>query len=100
MARSLVDKLKRGLFMTHTEFLDRVGESLRRPGPVEELHLDRVEEALISADTGVELFIELVDDLRTRVRTGELTTSDEIGLLGSAGLLATALVTSFFFWVP
>ena len=30
MARSLLGKLKRGLFMTHTEFLEKAGEAFRR----------------------------------------------------------------------
>jgi fused signal recognition particle receptor len=78
MARSFVDKLKRGLFMTHTEFLDKVGESLRRAGPVEDRHLDRLEEALISADAGVDLSLRLVDDLRQQVQSGALTSSEAL----------------------
>ena len=35
MARTLLGKLKRGLFMTHTEFLEKAGEAFRRTGPVE-----------------------------------------------------------------
>jgi fused signal recognition particle receptor len=50
MASTLLHKLKRGLFMTHTEFLERVGETLRRSGPVEAVHLDALEEGLIAAD--------------------------------------------------
>ena len=78
MARSFMDKLKRGLFMTHTEFLEIVGDSLRREGPVAAEHLDRIEEGLISADAGVELSLRLVGDLREQVRTGRITTSDEL----------------------
>jgi fused signal recognition particle receptor len=78
MATSFLGKLKRGLFMTHTEFLERVGETLRREGPIESVHLDRLEEALISADAGVELSLRLTDELRQRVRNGELTTAEEL----------------------
>ncbi len=78
MAGTFVKKLKRGLLMTHTEFIDKVGESFRRTGPVEPAQLDRLEEALIAADTGVELSIRLVDLLREDVRKGRLTTSDEL----------------------
>lgn len=78
MAGSFVTKLKRGLLMTHTEFIDKVGESFRRTGPVEPAHLDRLEEALIGADTGVELSIRLVDQLRTEVRKGHLTSAEEL----------------------
>jgi fused signal recognition particle receptor len=64
--------------MTHTEFLERVGDALKRTGPVEPAHLDRLEEALISADAGVGLSVRLVDDLRNRVRKGQITTAEEL----------------------
>jgi fused signal recognition particle receptor len=78
MADTILKKLKRGLFMTHTEFLERVGESLRRTGPVDPERLDRLEEALISSDAGVELSMRIADDLRGEVRAGRLTTVDEL----------------------
>lgn len=78
MAGIFVNKLKRGLLMTHTEFIEKVGESFRRTGPVEAAHLDRLEDALIAADTGVELSIRLVDLLREDVRKGHLTAADEL----------------------
>lgn len=78
MARSMLQKLKRGLFMTHTEFLEKVGDALRRTGPVEPVHIDRLEEALIAADTGVELSIRLAEELRNRVRKGTLEDAAEL----------------------
>ena len=78
MASSLFNKLKRGLFMTHTEFLERVGDALKKTGPVEPAHLDRLEEALISADSGVGLSVRLVDDLRNQVQKGHITTAEEL----------------------
>jgi fused signal recognition particle receptor len=78
MASTFLRKLKAGLFMTHTEFLDRVGEALRRTGPVEPIHLDRLEEALIAADAGVELSLRIVDTLREQVRRGEVTNAEEL----------------------
>ena len=76
MAGTFVKKLKRGLLMTHTEFIEKVGDSFRRSGPVEPAHLDRLEEALIAADTGVELSIRLVELLKEDIRKGRLTDSD------------------------
>ncbi len=78
MARTILDKLKRGLFMTHTEFLEKVGETFKRTGPVEPVYLDQLEEALIAADTGVELALRLVDELRSRVRSGKIQTAEEL----------------------
>jgi fused signal recognition particle receptor len=78
MARTFVDKLKRGLFMTHTEFLEKAGDALRRTGPVEPASLDRLEEALISSDAGVELSLQIVEALREEVRAGRITSTDEL----------------------
>ena len=78
MSDTILKKLKRGLFMTHTEFLDRVGESLRRTGPVDPARLDALEEALISSDAGVDLSMTIADELRSAVRSGRLTTVDEL----------------------
>jgi len=75
---SFVKKLKRGLFMTHTEFIEKVGEAFRKTGPVDPAQLDRVEEALIAADAGVELSLKLVDSLREKVRKKIITTADEL----------------------
>lgn len=87
MAGSFLKKLKRGLFMTHTEFIERIGEGLRRTGPIEPVHLDRLEEALIAADAGVDLSIRLVDQLRDRVRKGALTTAEELAPAIKSALL-------------
>jgi len=78
MARTLLGKLKRGLFMTHTEFLEKAGETLRREGPVAPANLDRLEEALIASDAGVELSLRLVDALREEIRAGRITTAGEL----------------------
>ena len=78
MARSFLGKLKRGLFMTHTEFLEKAGEALRRTGPVEPADLDRLEEALIASDAGVELSLRLVEKLRNEVRSGRITTAEDL----------------------
>ena len=78
MARSLLGKLKRGRFMTHTEVLEKAGEAFRREGPVASVNLDRLEEALIASDAGVELALRLVDGLRQEVRAGRITTVEEL----------------------
>jgi len=78
MARKFLGKLKRGLFMTHTEFLEKVGETFQRTGPVAPAHLDRLEEALIASDAGVELSLRLVDELRGEISAGRITTAEEL----------------------
>jgi len=78
MARSLFDKLKRGLFMTHTEFLEKVGEAFHRTGPVEPRYIDAVEDALIAADAGVDLSLRLTEELRRQIRDGRIETAEEL----------------------
>jgi fused signal recognition particle receptor len=78
MAGSFLKKLKRGLFMTHTEFIDKVGETFQRTGPVEPEHIDRLEEALIAADAGVTLSVRLADEIRDEVRANRITTAEEL----------------------
>jgi len=78
VTRTILAKLKRGLFMTHTEFLEKVGEAFRRTGPVEEWHIDRVEEALIAADTGVSLSLRLAAELKEAVRSGEIENAEQL----------------------
>ncbi len=78
MASPFLKKLKRGLFMTHTEFLEKVGAAFQRTGPVGPEHLDRIEEALMAADAGVELTLRLVDELREAVRAGRISDASEL----------------------
>ena len=78
MARTLLGKLKRGLFMTHTEFLEKAGETFRREGPVAPANLDRLEEALMASDAGVELSLRLVDALREDVKASRITRAEDL----------------------
>lgn len=78
MAGTFMKKLKRGLFMTHTEFIDKVGEALQRTGPVEASQVDQIEEGLLASDAGVELAMRLAEDLRQQVRRGAISDSHEL----------------------
>jgi len=78
MAGIFLKKLKRGLFMTHTEFLEKVGETFQRTGPVEPAHIDKLEEALIAADAGVALSVRLADEIRSEVRANRITSAEEL----------------------
>jgi len=64
--------------MTHTEFLEKAGDTFRRTGPVDTSHLDHLEDALIASDAGVELSLRIVDELRNDVRAGRITTAEEL----------------------
>ena len=64
-------KLKKGLFMTHTEIIDKMGSAMEGKTSLDEDTLEYLEEVLISADLGVETSLEMVDNLRKNVRPGE-----------------------------
>lgn len=61
-------KIKRGLFMTHTEILERVESAVREKMGYDESVLETLEEALLAADVGPETAALLVDGLRSQVR--------------------------------
>src|SRR5436190_1741069 len=64
----LWQKLKRGLLMTHTEILDRVGAAVEGRAMLDEGTIEHLEEALLGADLGVETTLELVGRVRQRAR--------------------------------
>jgi fused signal recognition particle receptor len=76
--KSFFDKLKRGLFMTHTEIIEKVKESLTPDLPIDKSAIDGLEEGLLGADVGAELTTRLVDRMEERVRTERITTMDRL----------------------
>ncbi len=82
-------KLKRGLNMTHTELIDRIGAAAAGRGVIDEEMLEELEEVLIASDLGAETSLELVDSIRERVKVGQAgdevllrqMLADEISLL-------------------
>ena len=76
--KSLFDKLKRGLFMTHTEIIEKVKESLIPDLPIDQSAIDGLEEGLLGADVGAELTTAIVDRLQRRVREEKITRMDRL----------------------
>src|ERR1700746_1901633 len=76
--KSLFDKLKRGLFMTHTEIIEKVKESLTPDLPIDQSAIDGLEEGLLGADVGAELTMSLVGRLESRVRDERITSMDRL----------------------
>jgi fused signal recognition particle receptor len=72
------EKLKRGLFMTHTEIIEKVKESLTPDLPIGRDALDGLEEGLLGADVGAELTGAIVDRIEERVRTEKITRMDRL----------------------
>ena len=76
--KTFFDKLKRGLFMTHTEIIEKVKESLTPDLPIDKTAIDGLEEGLLGADVGAELTTKLVDRMEERVRNEKITTMDRL----------------------
>ena len=76
--RSFFDKLKRGLFMTHTEIIEKVKESMTPDLPIGKAAIDGLEEGHLGADIGPELTMSLVDRIESRVRDEKITKMDRL----------------------
>ena len=69
--KGLWRKLKRGLFMTHTELLERMDAAFAGRAVLDDEALEYLEESLIAADLGVETSLELIEKLRPQLRAGD-----------------------------
>ncbi|MEO8034276.1 MAG: signal recognition particle-docking protein FtsY, partial [Acidobacteriota bacterium] len=70
--------LKRGLFMTHTEIIEKVKDSLTPDLPIDQKAIDGLEEGLLGADIGAELTTALITRLEQRVRDERITQMDRL----------------------
>jgi fused signal recognition particle receptor len=76
--KTFFDKLKRGLFMTHTEMIEKVKEAFTPGLPVDQKAVDALEEALIGADVGAELTALIMDRVEGRIRNENITTVERL----------------------
>ena len=76
--KSLFDKLKRGLFMTHTEIIEKVVEAMTPDLPIDKQAIDGLEEGLLGADVGAELTMALIDRIEDRVRAERITKMERL----------------------
>jgi fused signal recognition particle receptor len=76
--KTLFDKLKRGLFMTHTEIIEKMKDSMTPSLPIDKKAIEGLEEGLLGADVGAELTMSLVDRIEARVRDEKITTMDRL----------------------
>src|SRR6266513_1893981 len=72
------DKLKRGLFMTHTEIIEKMKESLTPDLPIGRNAIDGLEEGLLGADVGAELTTSIVERIEERVRNERITKMERL----------------------
>jgi fused signal recognition particle receptor len=64
-------KVRRGLFMTHTEILEKLGTAVKQSLGFDESVLESLEEALLAADVGAETASALADAVRERAGGSE-----------------------------
>jgi fused signal recognition particle receptor len=76
--KSFFQKLKRGLFMTHTEILEKVKEAMTPDLPIDRKAIEGLEEGLLGADVGAELTMSLVDRMEQRIRDEKITNMDRL----------------------
>src|ERR1700682_1930428 len=76
--KGLFDKLKRGLFMTHTEIIEKVRESMTPDLPIDRAAIDGLEEGLLGADVGAELTMSPRDRMESRVRDERITSMERL----------------------
>jgi fused signal recognition particle receptor len=71
-------KVRRGLFMTHTEILEKLGAAVKKGLGFDDTVFDSLEEALLEADAGAETSRALVEAVKARA--GEAADGDLEGL--------------------
>jgi fused signal recognition particle receptor len=76
--KTFFGKLKRGLFMTHSEIIEKVKEAVTPDLPIGRAAMDGLEEGLLGADVGAELTTALVDRIEQRVRTENIRDIDRL----------------------
>ncbi len=69
--RGFFAKVKRGLFMTHTEILEKLGTAVKESLGIDESVLESLEEALLSADVGADTAAALTERVRSRAGGAE-----------------------------
>ncbi len=76
--RGLLSRLRRGLSKTRQGFVQKVDRVLFGKKEIDADTLDELEEALVTADLGVNTAVRLVDDIRERVSRKELASPDAL----------------------
>src|SRR2546423_14484763 len=76
--KSLFQKLKRGLFMTHTEIIEKEKEAMTADLPIDRKAIEGLEEGLLGADVGAELTMSLVGRMEQRVRDEKISNMDRL----------------------
>jgi len=71
-------KLKRGLFMTHTEIIEKVSDAMTNRVTLDDRTLEYLEEVLIGADLGVDTSLELVQRVKKNALKEQTTSAAKL----------------------
>jgi fused signal recognition particle receptor len=71
-------KLKRGLFMTHTEIMEKVSDAMSNRVTLDDRTLEYLEEVLIGADLGVDTSLELVQRVKKNALKEQTTSAAKL----------------------
>ena len=76
--RGFWKKLQRGLFMTHTELIEKVSDAMSGKVALDEGTVEYLEEILIGADLGVETSLELVERVKKNALKEQTTSASRL----------------------
>ncbi len=81
-------KVRRGLFMTHTEILEKLGDAVKKGLGFDESVLESLEETLLEADVGSETAAALTDAVRKKAGSSRQADLEELRRLLTAEIEA------------
>ncbi|MEO8432203.1 MAG: signal recognition particle-docking protein FtsY [Acidobacteriota bacterium] len=76
--KTFFSKIKRGLFMTHTEILEKLGTAVKEGLGFDESVVESLEETLVEADVGAETAAALAEAIRARTSPTRRTDASEL----------------------
>jgi fused signal recognition particle receptor len=78
LERTFVGRLKLAVDKTRTTLVDRIDDAVRGKKVIDDQLLDKIEEALIGADIGVQTALQIIETARQKVGRNELTNPEEL----------------------
>jgi fused signal recognition particle receptor len=76
--RGFWTKLKRGLFMTHTEIIDKMSSAMEGKVTLDDRTLEYLEEILIGSDLGVDTSLELVERVKKNATADQASSPQKL----------------------
>lgn len=86
--KSWFGRLREGLTKTRASLVSKVKETLSRGGQIDEALFEELEEILIQADVGVDTSLELIEEVRQKVKERRIKEAQEVQPLLAEGMKA------------